>query len=389
MQCNTDSAEPMSDDSSRVNLLGMSPTQLGEFFVSIGEKKFRATQVLKWIHQEGVDDFDAMTNISKPLRERLKSTAEIRAPKVLSEHLSKDGTRKWLIEVVGGSAVEAVFIPEGDRGTLCVSSQVGCVLDCSFCSTGKRGFNRDLSASEIIAQLWIAAKRFDSLGGSQRRVISNVVMMGMGEPLLNFDNVVAAMQLMLHDNAYGLSKRRVTLSTAGVVPELDRLADHVDVSLAISLHAPNDALRNELVPVNRKYPIKELLRSAQEYIEKMPDARRKITIEYTLIREVNDRPEHAKELAVLLQDVPCKINLIPFNPFKESEYQRVSNNALHRFRDILNTAGHIVTVRTTRGEDIDAACGQLAGAVNDRTRRSAKFQEAYQQRIATVAVDNP
>ena len=388
MQPDKDSPQLTPSDNAPVNLLGLSPKQLGAFFESIGEKPFRATQILKWIHQHGVDDFDAMTNISKSLRERLKATAEIRAPKVLSEHLSKDGTRKWLIEVVGGSAVEAVFIPEGDRGTLCVSSQVGCVLDCSFCSTGKRGFNRDLSAAEIIAQLWIAAKRFDSLGGRQRRVISNVVMMGMGEPLLNFDNVVAAMQLMLDDNAYGLSKRRVTLSTAGVVPELDRLADHVDVSLAISLHAPNDALRNELVPVNRKYPIRELLRSAQDYIERMPDSRRKITIEYTLIREVNDRTEHAEELGVLLKDVPCKINLIPFNPFKESEYERVSNNALNRFRDILTQAGHIVTVRTTRGEDIDAACGQLAGAVNDRTRRSEKFQKAYQQRIATVAVDH-
>ena len=361
-----------------VNLLGLSSLQLVDFFASLGEKRFRATQVIKWIHQHGMTDIDQMTNISKPLREKLLETAEIRPPEVLSEHLSEDGTRKWLIRVDGGSAVESVFIPEGDRGTLCVSSQAGCSLDCSFCSTGKQGFNRDLTAAEIIGQVWMAAKRFDSLGGSQRRIISNVVMMGMGEPLMNFDNVVAAMQLMVDDNAYGLSKRRVTLSTAGVVPQLDRLADHVDVSLAISLHAPNDELRNQLVPVNRKYPIKELLRSAQDYIERMPDSRRKVTVEYTLIKEVNDRAEHAAELAELLKDFPCKINLIPFNSFEQSDYQTVSGNALHRFRDILQRAGHIVTVRTTRGDDIDAACGQLAGAVKDKTKRSARYKKALE-----------
>ncbi len=371
-----------------VNLLGLSSLQLVDFFASLGEKRFRATQVIKWIHQHGMTDIDQMTNISKPLREKLLETAEIRPPEVLSEHLSEDGTRKWLIRVDGGSAVESVFIPEGDRGTLCVSSQAGCSLDCSFCSTGKQGFNRDLTAAEIIGQVWMAAKRFDSLGGSQRRIISNVVMMGMGEPLMNFDNVVAAMQLMVDDNAYGLSKRRVTLSTAGVVPQLDRLADHVDVSLAISLHAPNDELRNQLVPVNRKYPIKELLRSAQDYIERMPDSRRKVTVEYTLIKEVNDRAEHAAELAELLKDFPCKINLIPFNSFEQSDYQTVSGNALHRFRDILQRAGHIVTVRTTRGDDIDAACGQLAGAVKDKTKRSARYKKALEERIPTVAYES-
>ena len=371
-----------------VNLLGLSSLQLVDFFASLGEKRFRATQVIKWIHQHGMTDIDQMTNISKPLREKLLETAEIRPPEVLSEHLSEDGTRKWLIRVDGGSAVESVFIPEGDRGTLCVSSQAGCSLDCSFCSTGKQGFNRDLTAAEIIGQVWMAAKRFDSLGGSQRRIISNVVMMGMGEPLMNFDNVVAAMQLMVDDNAYGLSKRRVTLSTAGVVPQLDRLADYVDVSLAISLHAPNDELRNQLVPVNRKYPIKELLRSAQDYIERMPDSRRKVTVEYTLIKEVNDRAEHAAELAELLKDFPCKINLIPFNSFEQSDYQTVSGNALHRFRDILQRAGHIVTVRTTRGDDIDAACGQLAGAVKDKTKRSARYKKALEERIPTVAYES-
>lgn len=375
-----------------VNLLGLSPVQMEEFFESIGEKKFRATQVIKWLHQQGVDDIDQMTNISKPLREKLKTIAEVRAPEVIADHLSEDGTRKWLIRVDGGNAVETVFIPEGERGTLCVSSQVGCSLDCSFCSTGKQGFNRDLTAAEIIGQLWIAAKAFDSLGPGARRAVTNVVMMGMGEPLLNFDNTVAAMQLMMYDNAYGLSKRRVTLSTSGVVPELDRLADYVDVSLAISLHAPNDGLRNELVPINRKYPIKEFLRSANEYLNRMPDSHRKVTVEYTLIREVNDRPNHAEELAEVLKDTPCKINLIPFNPFPNSGYERVSNNALQKFRDILYRKGYTVTVRTTRGDDIDAACGQLAGAVNDRTKRSQRYREQIEkahidQSIPMAAVD--
>ena len=362
-------------DRAPVNLLGLSPEQMIGFFEAIGEKKFRATQMIKWLHQHGVDDFDQMTNISKPLREKLKQIAEIRAPQVIADHLSEDGTRKWLIRVEGGSAVETVFIPDGERGTLCVSSQVGCSLDCSFCSTGKQGFNRDLTAAEIIGQVWIAAKAFDSLGRNQRRAVTNVVMMGMGEPLMNFDNTVAAMQLMLHDHAYGLSKRRVTLSTSGVVPELDRLADYVDVSLAISLHAPNDELRNVLVPINRKYPIRELLRSANEYMARMPDNRRKLTVEYTLMREINDRQEHAQQLAELFKDTPCKINLIPFNPFPNSGYEPVSHNALQKFRDILYRKGHTVTVRTTRGDDIDAACGQLAGAVNDRTKRSQRYRE--------------
>jgi 23S rRNA (adenine2503-C2)-methyltransferase len=330
----------------------------------------------------GVDDFDQMTNLSKPLRERLKQVAEIRAPEVVSQQDSTDGTRKWLIRVAGGSCIETVFIPEKDRGTLCVSSQVGCSLDCSFCATGKQGFNRDLTAAEIIGQVWIAAKSFDSLGAGKDRVVSNVVMMGMGEPLLNFDNVVDAMGLMLHDNAYGLSKRRVTLSTSGVVPALDRLGDVSDVSLAISLHAPNDALRDQLVPINKKYPIAMLLDSARRYLDKMPDVRRKITIEYTMMDRINDRDEHARELAILLKDIPCKINLIPFNPFAGSSYRRVTNTALNRFRDILHQEGYTVTVRTTRGDDIAAACGQLAGTVNDRTRRSQRYQQ--EQQVAPV-----
>ena len=370
-----DGEQNVSQSVEKMNLLGMSEQKLTAFFESLGEKRFRVKQVMQWMHQRGVIDFDAMSDLSKALRAKLADLAEINLPELVSEQTSEDGTRKWLVRVAGGSCIEMVYIPEGNRGTLCVSSQIGCSLDCSFCSTGKQGFNRDLSAAEIIGQLWIAAKSMNSLDPTKDRIISNVVLMGMGEPLLNFDNVVDAMNLMMHDCAYGLSKRRVTLSTAGVVPALDRLGDVTDVSLAISLHAPNDELRNQLVPLNRKYPIAELLRSAQGYLAKLPDKRRKITLEYTLIREVNDRPEHARELAALLVDTPCKINLIPFNPFDQSDYQRVSNNALYRFRDILIEAGYTVTLRTTRGDDIDAACGQLAGQVNDRTKRSQRYRQ--------------
>jgi len=373
------------NSSAKVNLLGMSEAKLVAFFETLGEPKFRAVQVLKWIHQLGADNFEDMTNVSKSLRAKLNLCAEIRAPEVIKQLDSTDGTRKFLIRVSGGNVVETVYIPEGDRGTLCVSSQVGCSLDCSFCATGKQGFNRDLTAAEIIGQVWIAAKSFGQLVANGPRSVTNVVMMGMGEPLLNFDNVVDSMNLMMHDNAYGISKRRVTLSTSGVVPQLDRLSQYTDACLAISLHAPNDELRNELVPINRKYPIAMLLDSAQRYIADMPDNHRKITIEYTLIDQVNDRPHHAHELAELLRDVPVKINLIPFNPFNLSNYKRVSNNALRKFQDILIEAGYIATVRTTRGDDIDAACGQLAGTVNDITKRSerhrARFEEAQPIKI--------
>lgn len=360
--------------SEKVNLMGMSEAKLKEFFVSFGEKPFRAVQVIKWIHQMGVSNFDEMTNVSKALRQKLKEIAIVEAPEVIKQWDSSDGTRKFLIRVGGGNAIETVYIPDGDRGTLCVSSQVGCSLDCSFCATGKQGFNRDLSASEIIGQVWQAAQSFGQFGEKAPRKITNVVMMGMGEPLLNFDNVVDSMNLMMNDNGYGLSKRRVTLSTSGVVPQLDRLGDYTDACLAISLHAPNDELRNQLVPLNKKYPIAELLASAKRYIEGLPDTRRKITIEYTLIDHLNDRPEHAHELVELLKDVPVKINLIPFNPFALSNYKRVSNNAMRRFQQILIDAGYTTTVRTTRGDDIDAACGQLAGQVNDRTKRSERYK---------------
>lgn len=368
----------------KVNLLGLSQAKLEAFFESIGEKKFRATQVLKWMHQMGVDDFGQMTNISKALREKLQRIAEIRPPEVMKQLDSADGTRKFLIKVEGGSAVETVLIPDGPRGTLCVSSQVGCSLDCSFCATGKQGFNRDLTAAEIIGQVWLAAKSYGQFGEDRPRIITNVVMMGMGEPLLNFDNVVDAMNLMMHDNCYGLSKRRVTLSTSGVVPALDRLGEYTDACLAISLHAPNDELRNQLVPINKKYPISMLLDSAKRYIEGLPDNRRKMTIEYTLMSEINDRPHHAHELAELLKDIPVKINLIPFNPFSQSDYRRVSNNALRNFQDILIKAGYTTTVRTTRGDDIDAACGQLSGDVNDRTRRSERYRKQQEEVVRLV-----
>lgn len=358
---------------SKVNLLGLSQAKLEAFFAELGEKRFRALQVLKWIHQLGVTDFAQMTNISKVLRQKLDEVAEITLPQVLQQHDSADGTRKFLIGVAGGSAVETVYIPEGERGTLCVSSQVGCSLDCSFCATGKQGFNRDLSTHEIVAQIWLAAKSFGQLREGGPRKVTNVVFMGMGEPLLNFDNVMDAVNIMMHDHCYGISKRRVTISTSGVVPALDRMGQYTDACLAISLHAPNDELRNQLVPLNKKYPIAVLLDSAKRYITGLPDTHRKITIEYTLIDQVNDRPEHAHQLARLLRDVPVKINLIPFNPFALSNYKKVSNNALRRFQQILIDAGYTTTIRTTRGDDIDAACGQLAGQVNDRTRRAERY----------------
>jgi 23S rRNA (adenine2503-C2)-methyltransferase len=359
----------------KVNLLGMSRKNMEAYLTSIGEKPFRAQQILKWIHHSGIDNFDEMTNLGKPLRAKLQELAEIRPPNVVKQLDSIDGTRKWAVEVGGNNLVETVLIPDGQRGTLCVSSQVGCSLDCSFCATGKQGFMRDLTASEIIGQVWLAIKSYGGFKAGSKRIVTNVVMMGMGEPLLNFDSVVEAMSLMLDDFGYGLSKRRVTLSTSGVVPMLDKLGDVSTVSLAISLHAPNDALRSELVPINKKYPIAELLAACQRYLDKQEDTHRVVTIEYTLIAGVNDGLEHAKELAEVLRNLPCKINLIPFNPFSLSNYVRPSKNAINRFWLVLTEAGYVTTVRTPRGDDIDAACGQLAGQVQDRTKRSERHRQ--------------
>ncbi|MBM7059968.1 23S rRNA (adenine(2503)-C(2))-methyltransferase RlmN [Pseudomonas sp. UL073] len=362
----------MTATTGKTNLLGLTQAQMETFFESIGEKRFRAGQLMKWIHHFGVDDFDAMSNVGKALREKLKACAEIRGPEVVSQDISSDGTRKWVVRVASGSCVETVYIPQNGRGTLCVSSQAGCALDCSFCSTGKQGFNSDLTSAEIIGQVWIANKSFGTVPAKADRAITNVVMMGMGEPLLNFDNVVAAMTLMMDDLGYGISKRKVTLSTSGVAPMIDKLGEVTDVALALSLHAPNDELRNQLVPINKKYPLAVVLDACHRYIARLGD-KRFLTVEYTLLKDVNDQPEHAEQLTVLLKNFPCKINLIPFNPFPHSGYERPSNNAIRRFQDLLHHAGFNVTVRTTRGDDIDAACGQLVGQVADRTRRSERY----------------
>lgn len=364
----------------KVNLLGMDLPHLKAFFTDIGEKPFRAVQVLKWIHQFGVDDFNDMTNVSQSLRQRLSEIAEIRPPEVVMEQKASDGTTKWLMRLDGGNSIETVFIPEDNRGTLCISSQVGCALDCGFCSTAKQGFNRNLSSAEIIAQLWVANRMLNeripktdvtALKNSQnesRRAITNVVLMGMGEPLLNFDNVVQAVHLMVDDNAYGLSKRRVTISTAGVVPALKRLREECDVSLALSLHAPNDTIRETIVPLNKKYPIKELLDACRYYFS--GDTKKKqFTIEYVMLAGINDSTKNAHELASLLRQLPCKINLIPFNPFPESDFKSSKMQVIKQFRDILQKAGYVTMIRKTRGEDIDAACGQLAGKVKDKSRR--------------------
>ena len=374
----------MTDTTSKTNLLGLTQQKLEAFFEGLGEKRFRAGQVMKWMHHYGVDNFDDMTNIGKALREKLKATAEIRGPEVVSEDISRDGTRKWVVRVASGSCVETVYIPQNGRGTLCVSSQAGCALDCSFCSTGKQGFNSDLTVAEIIGQVWIASKSFGSIPATADRAVTNVVMMGMGEPLLNYDNVVDAMTLMMDDLGYGISKRKVTLSTSGVVPMINKLAEDMDVALALSLHAPNNALRNQLVPLNKKYPLEVLLPACKSYIAGLGE-KRSLTVEYTLLKGVNDQPEHAAEMIELLRDIPCKINLIPFNPFPHSGYERPSNNAIRRFQDLLHNAGYNVTVRTTRGEDIDAACGQLVGQVMDRTRRSERYIAVRQ--LAADATD--
>ena len=359
----------------RVNLLDLDRAGWERFFLEMGEKPFRGTQVLQWLHQQQTDDFDLMSNLSKALRQRLNALVEVRMPEIVTEHRSDDGTWKWVLRVAGGSCIETVFIPDRDRGTLCISSQVGCALDCQFCSTAQQGFNRNLSAAEIISQLRIATRRLKELETISRdRAVTNVVFMGMGEPLLNFNNVVTAINIMLDDFGYGLSKRRVTLSTAGVVPALDRLRDVSDVSLAVSLHAPTDTLRSELVPLNRKYPIAELLAACRRYIA--DQSHRSITFEYVMLDGINDQPAHARALMRLLEGMPAKINLIPFNPFPNTRYRRSPMDVIERFQALLMNAGYVTTLRRTRGDDIAAACGQLAGQVQDRTKRVQRRADA-------------
>ena len=357
----------VSVNSDKVNLLNFDRKGLATFFIEMGEKPFRATQILKWIYQEQVTDFDLMTNLSKSLRAYLNQHCDIVAPEILLEQIASDGTRKWVVEMGLGNRIESVFIPEENRGTLCVSSQIGCALACTFCSTAKQGFNRNLSVAEIIGQLIVAQQR---LGETKK--ITNVVMMGMGEPLLNFDNVVAAMNLMMDDFTFGLSKRRVTISTSGVVPAMIRLNAAADVSMAVSLHAANDELRDELVPINKKYPLSELMAACREYAKQGP--RKHITFEYVMLDGVNDSIQDARALARLLKNVPAKVNLIPFNPFPNSDYLCSSADVISRFKEVLYKAGLVTTIRKTRGEDIDAACGQLVGKVKDKSRRHLKLQ---------------
>ena len=362
----------------KINLLGMDRKSMQEFFTSIGEKPYRADQILKWVHFVGLTDFQLMTNISKDLRNKLAEMAEVVMPQVLLEKKAEDGTYKWLLRLYDGNCIETVYIPEKTRGTLCISSQVGCILNCDFCSTGKQGFSRNLTTAEIISQLWIAVRKLSQDKGLHDHAVTNVVMMGMGEPLLNFANVIPALNLMLDDFAYGLSKRRVTVSTAGVVPAMLELQKVSDVALAVSLHAPNDELRDKLVPLNKKYPLKDLMEVCRSYFKDEP--RRSITMEYVMLDGVNDTPQHAKQLIRILEGVQAKMNLIPFNPFPNSDYKRSNMDTIMHFRDILMRGGLNTTIRRTRGDDIDAACGQLVGEVKDRTRRKERLLKSKQQK---------
>ena len=348
------------------NLTDLDVSGLNHFMTELGESSYRTTQLIKWIHQLGVVDFDLMTNLSKAFRQRLAVETEIRFPEVVSIQESQDGTVKWLVRVDSGNCIETVFIPESDRGTLCVSSQVGCPLDCQFCATATQGFNRNLSVGEIIGQVWLAARHLGQTPKTERR-ITNVVMMGMGEPLLNFDNVVGAMRLMMDDNAYNLARKRVTLSTAGHVPGIDKLRESCPVSLAISLHAPNDALRDELVPINRKYPLNSLIDACRRYVDANPQDH--ITFEYVMLKEVNDDPSLARDLVRLLDRIPAKVNLIPFNPFAGANYECSTRDDIDKFRDRLVRSGIVTITRKTRGDDIDAACGQLVGKVQAKSAR--------------------
>ncbi len=360
----------------KTNLLDYDRQGLRDFFAQLGEKPYRADQVMKWIYHRLEDDFDNMTDLGKSLRAKLAEVCYVGPPATMFEKGSTDGTHKWLLGMNGGNAIETVYIPEPTRGTLCVSSQVGCGLNCTFCSTATQGFNRNLSTAEIIGQVWVAAKYLGNVPHQHRR-ITNVVMMGMGEPLMNFDNVVAAMNLMRDDLGFGLASKRVTLSTSGLVPQIDQLSQVADVSLAVSLHAPTDELRTTLVPLNKKYPIDELLAACKRYVSSRPRA--SITFEYTLMKGINDHPEHARKLVKLMRRLPSKVNLIPFNPFPGTRYERSDAAQIEAFRRILNEAGVIATVRRTRGDDIDAACGQLKGQVLDRTRRSSEFRKQMEK----------
>lgn len=360
----------------KTNLLGLSRPQMEVFFTERGEKAFRATQIMKWIHHRGVANIRAMTNLSQALRSRLLVEAEIAAPQLMAEHQSRDGTRKWALRLDDGNIIETVFIPDAGRGTLCVSSQAGCALNCSFCATARQGFNRNLTSAEIVAQLWFADHLLRSEDGGDTRV-SNVVLMGMGEPLLNFEHVTEAMRVMVDDNGYGLSKRKVTLSTAGLVPAIDRLRETVDVSLAVSLHAPDDRLRDQLVPLNRKYPIQDLLAACRRYVAGK-ERKLSVTFEYVLIKGVNDTREQAQSLVRLLRGMACKVNIIPFNPFPGTQFQRPDSAVTHEFSEIVQRGGIFTMIRKTRGEDIDAACGQLVGQVKDRRH----------QRLQTVRVED-
>ncbi|QEZ92827.1 MULTISPECIES: bifunctional tRNA (adenosine(37)-C2)-methyltransferase TrmG/ribosomal RNA large subunit methyltransferase RlmN [Proteus] len=368
------SKENTVNQKTKINLLDLNRKQMRELFVSMGEKPFRADQIMKWMYHYCYDDFDQMTDINKVLRNKLKEIAEIKAPEVSEEQRSTDGTIKWAIKV-GDQQVETVYIPEDDRATLCVSSQVGCALECKFCSTAQQGFNRNLKVSEIIGQVWRAAKIIGSLKETGRRPITNVVMMGMGEPLLNLNNVIPALEIMMDDFGFGLSKRRVTVSTSGVVPALDKLSDAVDVALAISLHAPTDEIRDEIVPINKKYNIEMFLEGVRRYIAKSNANQGRVTIEYVMLDHINDSTDQAHQLAELLKDTPCKINLIPWNPFPGAPYGRSSNSRIDRFSKVLMEYGFTTIVRKTRGDDIDAACGQLAGDVIDRTKRTLKKRQ--------------
>jgi 23S rRNA (adenine2503-C2)-methyltransferase len=367
-------SEVIAKEVTKVNLLNLDHKGLREYFASIGEKPFRADQIMKWIYHFGYSDFEQMTNLNKKLREKLQRNCEIKSPEISQKQVSSDGTIKYALVLEGGQEVETVWIPENDRATLCVSSQVGCALECTFCSTAQQGFNRNLSMAEIIGQVWRVANDIGATRITGKRPITNIVMMGMGEPLLNMKNLIPALDTMLNDLGYGLSKRRVTVSTSGVVPALDMLKEKIDCALAISIHAPDNVLRDELVPINKKYPLEEFLAAAGRYIDGSK-ANKQATIEYVMLDHVNDSTEQAHALAHVLKDLPSKINLIPFNPYPGSPYKRPSNSRIDRFDKVLQSYGLTVITRRPRGEDIDAACGQLAGDVLDRTKRTQAQQK--------------